>query len=108
MFGRVYTDQIFESPTSSCRGAKLRFRNAVDFRLVHSINSVRTDKRTSARVVVERVCADLGEEFVEVDITDDDDLLRQFQIEIPVTFVDGEKHDIYFVSEERLRTALAR
>ena len=61
-----------------------------------------------ARVVVERVCADLGEEFVEVDITDDDDLLRQFQIEIPVTFVDGEKHDIYFVSEERLRTALAR
>ena len=61
-----------------------------------------------ARVVVERVCADLGEDFVEVDITDDDDLLRQFQIEIPVTFVDGEKHDIYFVSEERLRTALAR
>ena len=61
-----------------------------------------------ARDVVERVCADLGEDFVEVDITDDDDLLRQFQIEIPVTFVDGEKHDIYFVSEERLRTALAR
>jgi glutaredoxin len=61
-----------------------------------------------ARGVIERVCADLGETYVEVDITDDDDLLRQFQIEIPVTFVDGEKHDVYFVSEERLRAALAR
>ncbi len=59
-----------------------------------------------ARVVVERVCADLGEEYVEVDITDDDDLLRQFQVEIPVTFVDGEKLDVYWVREDRLRSAL--
>ena len=59
-----------------------------------------------ARVVVERVCADLGETYVEVDITDDDDLLRQFQVEIPVTFVDGEKHDVHWVSEARLREAL--
>ena len=61
-----------------------------------------------ARSVVERVCADLGESFEEVDITGDDDLLRRFQVEIPVTFVDGEQHDFHFVSEERLRRALTR
>ena len=61
-----------------------------------------------ARVVVQRVCDDLGEEFEEVDIDTDDDLLRRFQVEIPVTFVDGVQHDVHFVSEERLRRALAR
>jgi glutaredoxin len=60
-----------------------------------------------ARVVIERVCAELGESYVEVDIDTDDDLLRRFQVEIPVTFVDGEKHDLYRVSEARLRRALA-
>ena len=60
-----------------------------------------------ARGVIERVCADLGETFEEVDIDTDDDLLRRFQVEIPVTYVDGEKHDVYFVSEDRLRRALA-
>jgi glutaredoxin len=60
-----------------------------------------------ARGVIERVCADLGESFEEVDIDSDDDLLRRFQVEIPVTFVDGEQHDVHFVSEARLRLALA-
>ena len=60
-----------------------------------------------ARVVIERVCADLGETYEEVDITGSDDLLRRFQVEIPVTFVDGRKHDLYHVSEDRLRRALA-
>ena len=60
-----------------------------------------------ARVVIERVCADLGETYDEVDITGSDDLLRRFQLEIPVTFVDGEQHDFYRVSEARLRRALA-
>ncbi len=60
-----------------------------------------------ARVVIERVCADLGESYEEVDITGDDDLLRRFQVEIPVTFVDGEPHEVYWVSEPRLRQALA-
>jgi glutaredoxin len=60
-----------------------------------------------ARLVVERVCADLGESFDEVDITTSDDLLRRFQVEIPVTFVDGEQHDVYRVSEARLRRTLA-
>jgi hypothetical protein len=45
-----------------------------------------------ARVVVERVCADLGETYDEV----------------PVTFVDGRQHDFWRVDEQRLRTALGR
>ena len=59
-----------------------------------------------ARVVVERVCADLGESFDEVDITTDDDLEDRFGEEVPVTFVDGRQHDFWRVDETRLRTAL--
>ncbi|MBS2939664.1 glutaredoxin family protein [Nocardioides sp. J2M5] len=59
-----------------------------------------------ARVVVERVCADLGEDYDEVDITTDPDLEDRFGEEIPVTFVDGRQHDFWRVDEARLRTAL--
>lgn len=59
-----------------------------------------------ARVVVERVCADLGESFDEVDITTDPALLERFTEEIPVTFVDGRQHDFWRVDEQRLRAAL--
>lgn len=59
-----------------------------------------------ARVVVERVCADLGETFDEVDITTDPALLERFSEEIPVTFVDGRQHDFWRVDEQRLRAAL--
>lgn len=61
-----------------------------------------------ARVVVERVCADLGESFVEIDIDADDDLQERFGEEVPVTFVDGRQHDFWRVDEARLRAALAR
>lgn len=60
------------------------------------------------RVVVERVCADLGESYVEVDIDSDDDLYDRFGEEIPVTFVDGKQHDFWRIDEVRLRAALAR
>ena len=59
-----------------------------------------------ARAVVERVCADLGESFEEVDITTDDDLADRFGEDIPVTFVDGRQHDFWRVDEHRLRAAL--
>jgi hypothetical protein len=61
-----------------------------------------------ARVVIERVCSDLGESYVEVSILDDPALLERYGEEIPVTLVDGEQHDFWRVSEERLRAALAR
>ena len=61
-----------------------------------------------ARVVIERVCAELGESFSEVDIDSDAALLDRFGEEIPVTFVDGRQHDFWRVDEARLRAALAR
>ena len=59
-----------------------------------------------ARAVIERVCADLGEEYVEVSIDDDPELQSRFGEEIPVTFVDGRQHDFWRVDEARLRAAL--
>ena len=59
-----------------------------------------------ARAVVERICADLGESFREVDITTDDDLEDRFGDDVPVTFVDGRQHDFWRVDETRLRAAL--
>jgi glutaredoxin len=59
-----------------------------------------------ARVVVEQVCAELGESYVEVSIDDDPQLRERFAEEIPVTFVDGRQHDFWRVDEARLRTAL--
>jgi glutaredoxin len=60
-----------------------------------------------ARAVIVRVCADLGEEYVEVSIDDDPELQHRFAEEIPVTFVDGRQHDFWRVDETRLRAALA-
>ena len=61
----------------------------------------------TAREVVERVCADLGEAYVEVDVDETDGLPPQWSDEVPVTLVDGRQHDFWRVDEERLRTALA-
>ena len=63
-----------------------------------------------ARVVIEQVCAELGETFEEVDITagpQADELMRAYGEEIPVTFVDGKQHDFWRVDAARLRAALA-
>ena len=60
----------------------------------------------AAREVVSRVCADLGEDYVEIPIDDDPELLDRFGEEIPVTFVDGRQHDFWRVDEARLRAAL--
>lgn len=59
-----------------------------------------------AREVVERVCADLGEQYVEVDVDGDPQLRERFTDEVPVTFVDGRQHDFWRVDESRLRAAL--
>ena len=60
-----------------------------------------------ARSVVEQVCAELGEQYVEVSIDDDPALRERFGDEIPVTFVDGRQHDFWRVDADRLRAALA-
>jgi glutaredoxin len=62
-----------------------------------------------ARAVVERVCAELGESFTEVDISagpDADRLTAAYGEEIPVTLVDGRQHDFWRVDPDRLRRAL--
>ena len=59
-----------------------------------------------ARVVVESVCAELGESFTEISILDDPELLRRYGEEIPVTLVDGRQHDFWRVDPVRLRAAL--
>lgn len=61
-----------------------------------------------ARVVIERVCSDVGTSFAEVDITTDPALMKSYGEQIPVTFVDGAQHDFWRVDEARLRAALAR
>jgi glutaredoxin len=59
-----------------------------------------------ARVVIERVTADVGVEFTEVDITTDPALQEKWWDQIPVTLVDGVQHDFWRVDEARLRKAL--
>jgi glutaredoxin len=60
-----------------------------------------------ARGVIERVCAELGEDYAEVDIDSDPALVDRFGEEVPVTFVDGRQHDFWRVDQARLRAALA-
>lgn len=59
-----------------------------------------------ARTVVAAVCADLGVEWAERAIDEDPALLAQHRDDIPVTFVDGRRHDTWFVDPGRLRQAL--
>ena len=60
-----------------------------------------------AAEVIARVCADLGEEWTEISIDDDPALREEYGEEIPVTLVDGRRHDFWRVDETRLRAALA-
>ncbi len=59
-----------------------------------------------ARVIIEAVCAEMGESFTEVDIDTDPALRERFSDEVPVTFVDGAQHDFWRVDPRRLRSAL--
>ena len=61
-----------------------------------------------ARSIIERVCADVGESYVEYSIDDDPALQERYGEEIPVTLVDGRQHDFWRVDEQRLRAALAQ
>jgi len=61
-----------------------------------------------ARTVIERVCAETGTTYDDVDISTSADLQAEFGEQIPVTFVDGVQHDFWRVDEARLRAALSR
>ena len=59
-----------------------------------------------ARAVVARVAEDLGVGWTELDITADQGLSEEYGEQIPVTLVDGRRHDFWRVDEVRLRAAL--
>ena len=61
-----------------------------------------------ARVVIERVAADTGVGWREVDILSDPELQVAWWDQIPVTLIDGVQHDYWRVDEQRLRQALDR
>jgi len=59
-----------------------------------------------ARAVVKHVAGELGVAWQEQSVDDDPELLRRYAEQIPVTFVDGKRHDFWRVDETRLRAAL--
>ncbi len=59
-----------------------------------------------ARQIIERVCAEVGTSYDEIDITTSPELASAYGEQIPVTFVDGRQHDFWRVDPERLRGAL--
>ena len=60
----------------------------------------------AAREIVAKVAADLGVGWVEHDINEDPGLKEEYWDLIPVTLVDGRRHDFWKVDEARLRAAL--
>lgn len=56
--------------------------------------------------VVARVCADLGTTYAVVDVDTDPRLQQEYGEQVPVTLVDGRRHDFWRVDEARLRAAL--
>jgi glutaredoxin len=60
-----------------------------------------------AREVVAQVAGELGLTWEELDITQDEELHRRYWEQIPVTLVDGQQHDFWQVSADRLRAALS-
>jgi len=59
-----------------------------------------------ARAIIDAVCTELGVGWTEIDITQDPSLVREYGEQIPVTFVDGRRHDFWRVDPARLRKAL--
>lgn len=59
-----------------------------------------------AREVIRQVCAQAGVEWEERSILDDPRLAAEYAEMIPVTLVDGARHDYFRVDPERLRKAL--
>ncbi len=59
-----------------------------------------------AREVIEVVCAQTDDEWVELSIFDDPRLSAMYADQIPVVLVDGQVHDVFRVNPQRLLAAL--
>ena len=62
----------------------------------------------NARLIIAKVCEELGETWDEQSILEDPQLADQYFESIPVTMIDGMIHDKWRVDEARLRTALTK
>jgi len=62
----------------------------------------------NARLIIAKVCAELGETWSELSILDDAQLADQYFESIPVVLIDGKIHDKWRVNEQRLRAALLK
>ncbi len=55
---------------------------------------------------VRSVCEQAGASWEAVDVDADPELRAEYSDHVPVTFVDGMRHAIWFVEAEKLRAAL--
>ncbi|MFT3876783.1 MAG: glutaredoxin family protein [Propioniciclava sp.] len=60
-----------------------------------------------ALTIIEPVCRDAHASWQTVDVDSDPDLRARYTDHVPVTFVDGVQHALWFVDAERLAAALA-
>ena len=58
--------------------------------------------------VVAAVCAETGDSYATRDVDAEPELVRRYNDQLPVTFVDGAQHDFWRVDAARLRAALSR
>nr|WP_269779452.1 glutaredoxin family protein [Propioniciclava soli] len=59
-----------------------------------------------ALVAVETVCRERGISWQAVDVDADPELRARYTDHVPVTFVDGAQHSLWFVDAGRLREAV--
>ncbi|MGW7268520.1 glutaredoxin family protein [Streptomyces sp. NPDC054842] len=88
------------------RKEKTDMKKAPRERLVTLVRKPGCHLCDDAQAVVEKVCAELGVPWEGKDITQDEELNRQYWEQIPVVLVDGAQHTFWRVDEERLRRAL--
>jgi len=99
------TESRTEKKPEAEKGARVRVTS--QDRLVTLIRKPGCHLCDDAQEVVEKVCADLGVPWERKDITQDEELHREYWEQIPVVLVDGAQHTFWRVNEERLRKALA-
>ena len=59
-----------------------------------------------AEATVRELRGEIQFDLEVIDIDSDQSLVSQFGEEVPVTFVDGKRHDFFRVDRERLKNAL--
>jgi glutaredoxin len=61
-----------------------------------------------AKEAMDRVAADTGERWVEIDVDSDAELRREYSDRVPVVLLDGAEHGYWRVEENRLRRDLGK